>query len=622
MRMNHVKFSAYIPLIILSCLGVHHVQAVSFAGGSIASSGVYELTNDIVYTGTATNTAITINANNVTLDLKDHVIRGGTMGIHVLSGVQNITIKNGTIRDMEMHGVFLYDASFVELENVVVLECQQGFLLNKATEIRAADCVAAFNQEAGFSLVQSTTNVFETCKAVGNGQTGWSDAYGFVASGGGYNTFDRCLAQHTQTNGILESDLAAGFMLKNGERGSKILNCTSECTRANRPGSAKVYGIAYLNSDGEESVASVPLYSVSFNAFGDRLATGGQTRTDGKEVVVYSFNGSTLIPKAYAAHGAQVNSVAFNLPGDRLAIGGQAGAQGKEVSIYAYNGNTLILVDSASHGATVNSVSFDVKGSRLVIGGETAPDGKEIRIYAFNGSQLTLKDSASHGARVKSVSVDYDGTRIAVGGEQGTLGNEVSLYTFDGTSLSLSGTASHGATVNAAGITRYPFDANRSGVIIGGQTAPDGKEIRGIMFDGQSFIPMVHQSHGAAVHAVTMGRFIVIAGETSSGDNKNIRAYDIGNEFMFERLNANHGAKVRSISFNEDMRSMRLAIAGDTSLTDGKELRIYTHLPGSPTLIELASMYNGEAASGESGDCIILNNIVHGTTGGSEAIGI
>ncbi len=82
---------------------------------TINASGIYCLTGDLT-TGMTTGTAITINANNVTLDLNGYKLGGQAAGIATQTiGIsslnrKNITLTNGTIRGFYL-GVSLHDDS-------------------------------------------------------------------------------------------------------------------------------------------------------------------------------------------------------------------------------------------------------------------------------------------------------------------------------------------------------------------------------------------------------------------------------------------------------------------------------------------------------------------------------
>jgi parallel beta-helix repeat protein len=85
--------------------------AISSVPHTINSSGSYYLTNDL-QTSSANSDAIHINADNVTLDLMGFSLigRGSGTGIGILiSGQQNVEIRNGTIRDFGGDGIYEND---------------------------------------------------------------------------------------------------------------------------------------------------------------------------------------------------------------------------------------------------------------------------------------------------------------------------------------------------------------------------------------------------------------------------------------------------------------------------------------------------------------------------------
>ncbi len=93
---------------------------------TISSSGSYIVVDDLSTTATNTN-GITIDADNVTLDLNGHAIIGpgkaaGTSGAGIdVAGTQyNIAIRNGTVRDWRWDGV---DAGSANNSQFEALRC-------------------------------------------------------------------------------------------------------------------------------------------------------------------------------------------------------------------------------------------------------------------------------------------------------------------------------------------------------------------------------------------------------------------------------------------------------------------------------------------------------------------
>ena len=144
----------------------------------ITQPGLYSLGGNLAYGGVGN--AITIDADNVTLDLRGYEIDGTGAtgsGVFIAGGRTNTAIRNGTIRNFGRHGVGL-DLDF--------------FPFPSHTEVRGVR--ALDNSFAGFSLgLESSAH---DCRALGNGGIGISLA-GVVS---------RCVASRNGGHGIMVGD--------------------------------------------------------------------------------------------------------------------------------------------------------------------------------------------------------------------------------------------------------------------------------------------------------------------------------------------------------------------------------------------------------------------------------
>ncbi len=91
---------------------------------TIGSPGSYRLTGELSVSG-ANETVVAITTSDVTLDLNGFTIRclflftpcagnGSGNGIRASAGTSNVTIRNGTVRDMGASGLFLEERARVE----------------------------------------------------------------------------------------------------------------------------------------------------------------------------------------------------------------------------------------------------------------------------------------------------------------------------------------------------------------------------------------------------------------------------------------------------------------------------------------------------------------------------
>jgi hypothetical protein len=122
---------------------------ISFpACGTINNSGSYALTGNL----SATGTCITVDADDVTIDLKGFTISGNGTGTGIFSPVgfpshTNLSILNGTIKGFGT-GIFV-DGTGLSVENVRVLSNQSTGIAGPACTIR--NNTVRFNQGTGIS---------------------------------------------------------------------------------------------------------------------------------------------------------------------------------------------------------------------------------------------------------------------------------------------------------------------------------------------------------------------------------------------------------------------------------------------------------------------------------------
>ncbi len=270
---------------------------------TITASGPYCLAQDIQGT-------ITIDADNVMLDLNCYAITNASYGIVINDNYSDITMQNGTVGGgtsttqvgisvgsgcsrISMKDINVVDCELVAMDfsgissspiktiditrcciensgmgiqtdNVqggLIRQCSMsynitGMYFDESEKLVVEDCHSFANERAGFELKISSNNFFRNCKAIKNGETGSDNGFGFVASDGFCNTFQNCLAQDTKTNLTGVSKMAVGFALTGTEQQSTIVDCTSKKTQAIATGGsslAKSFGV-YLEGTTQKCV--------------------------------------------------------------------------------------------------------------------------------------------------------------------------------------------------------------------------------------------------------------------------------------------------------------------------------------------------------------------------------
>lgn len=202
---------------------------------AINQPGSYYLTRDL--SGLVAQHGITINANNVTLDLRGFSlvgVPGSFSGVFVAAGGgQNLVVQNGTVRDWGAHGVDMFDSQNSQLRDLRAftnimdgLRCGGGCLVSGCTSLgnsgdglegQGAVTVAActFSSNLGRGILATDNWAISGCTAsyntldgirVANGSTvsactaGNNGGDGIHANFG--NTITGCTARANTGDGI------------------------------------------------------------------------------------------------------------------------------------------------------------------------------------------------------------------------------------------------------------------------------------------------------------------------------------------------------------------------------------------------------------------------------------
>jgi len=148
---------------------------------TINQSGSYYLTEDVNSVGTA----ITVEVNDVTIDLMGYTIFGPDSGTNYgvcMYGRSNVEIRNGTVRNFGSCGILETGENGKEHRIIAVRVVSNGFTgisLNGASYL-VKDCTAAENAGGGISSDRGSTVTGNTCyNNAGNGaQSGERDVFG------------------------------------------------------------------------------------------------------------------------------------------------------------------------------------------------------------------------------------------------------------------------------------------------------------------------------------------------------------------------------------------------------------------------------------------------------------
>jgi len=189
-------------------------------------------------TGVSGTNGITINSDNVTVDLAGHALVGvvGSLdGIHVSATCRNICVRNGKVSSWGGDGVDLRFANQGQVVDVMafsngtrgiyvgndtlIQNCQVSYSGNIGIQASYScilrDCTSSYNDADGFYVFQDS--MAENCIARENG------SLGFYVS---YATLSKCLAENNEESGITASlsTISHCTVIGNGGHGISLYN--------------------------------------------------------------------------------------------------------------------------------------------------------------------------------------------------------------------------------------------------------------------------------------------------------------------------------------------------------------------------------------------------------------
>lgn len=182
------------------------IASIPPEGIIITTSGIYTLSSDIAWEAAEMDcSAITIQANNVVLEMNDHVLEVVSankqlkiQAITVLAGT-NVTVQNGTVKGPHYYGVACTSVIGLNIRNVNVIGLRYenftipkvtpcGIFVDQSTGINIVDCTVKDLQVtsascAGIQIVESVNGMVSNCLLDGfvNGD-GAAQGYSYLLS--------------------------------------------------------------------------------------------------------------------------------------------------------------------------------------------------------------------------------------------------------------------------------------------------------------------------------------------------------------------------------------------------------------------------------------------------------
>lgn len=469
------------------------------AAATISSAGIYCLANNI-------SGSITINSNNVSLDLSGHVITStAASAVNVTANRNRINITNGQVVATNGDGIRINSGdeeviirkitaqnsvrgiNITGANNIIIDQCDfvsntTGLEISSTSNaINATNCTAIDNTQAGYYLSNSTRNYIADNKALHNGSGSASNGYGFVSSGCSGNIFERNIVEYTTTNTTGWLTAAAGFALLDGENCARIINCTSSNNAV--PSITAFVNHTFTSTTGGSFTTTHTLVE-SAVPYGILLGSTLQSTNS----MLTTYTGANI---GAGATSDVVSAVGWS-PDNRFIIaGGLFPTSNRNLSLLAFdpsNSNTLITQYSLSTGGNSNdqvlAVDWSPNNKFVAIGTKHVTNTIDIQVYYYdiakNLTPLTLVSSVSTNTATANscyaVRWSPNNQYLAAGGFFGGTFSPLRIYSFN----PLSNPALINLNVTTADITStstiYSIDWSPNGnyIAVGGAITGNG----------------------------------------------------------------------------------------------------------------------------------------------------
>ncbi len=341
---------------------------------TISSSGSYYFTEDVSTSGVA----ITVNANDVTIDLAGFVLSGpggavNSYGIYI-NGRSNVEIRNGTVRDFR-YGTIEVSAS--------------------GREHRVIDVRALSNGRYGIYLTGSD-NLVKNCTASNNGNSATVDVYGIYAGSGSTVTGNTVRNNGISATGTVVYGIYAGdgSMVSGNTANDNGNLATGTVYGIYADNSCVVTGNIAYNNKGRgirTSAGSTITGNTAYNNQGDGIRASDGSTITGNTTAYNSGNGiqadSGSTVTGNTVFGNQGNGIyAGGIGDDGCTITGNTAYNNQNNGIDADNGSTITGNTVRNNNQVNASLYAGIRvGSGCLVKGNTLSYNKQNNIYVSGG---------------------------------------------------------------------------------------------------------------------------------------------------------------------------------------------------------------------------------------------
>jgi len=506
-----------VMIVALLCI-VGSVRTVTYPFTTIDTPGFYKLASNV-------SNQITISASDVTLDMNGATVSGGTNGIVINGGLQNVTLRNGVITSVSSDGIqvgagctditlkditvtnALRGMNLEQVTNALLRNCDMrqsttGIELDSCHNIVLENCTARANTHAGFDLISSTTCSLIECSALSTGDSNsdidMTTVFGFVSANGNGNIFERCIANSTMALSVTDTDsLIAGFALRGDESCTKIINSEAGNAETNVNGFTVPYGVLLEGTlDQVETVTGLldqsaspfPLLrSTDWSPDGKYNAIAGDDiNMNDQQIAIAQFNYVAqeveIITSISFDTSGNVRDARWSPDGNYIAAGlGLQSASVDSVQIVRFDrpSNSLVTIGSALDNTEgIRAVAWSPDERYLAVGGTSSTTDllHILSVDRATGRVENVAGALGTGGTFPSVdSVDWspDGKYVAIGGAAmtGGTGDQFQIFSFDRATNTL--TSEDGA-LSSAFIQRVEWSPDGKYIVAGGESITGG----------------------------------------------------------------------------------------------------------------------------------------------------
>ncbi len=327
---------------------------------SITEPNSYYLVEDIDFTDA--NHAITIECDNVTIDLMGYTLKGpdsgGYCGVY-MNGRTNVEICNGTVRDFNC-GIFEGNGTYGQDHRIIGIR-------------------ATSNGQRGIYL-EGTSHLVKDCTASDNGYSSGSNVYGIYASTGStiignivYNCGHSTTGSYCQVYGIRASKnctVTGNTVYDNGD------NATGTYVNGILAGASCTITDNTVNSNGSSAGTTVHGISAGIGSTvtGNTVYGNGYLAT-GYVYGIWADAGSTIAGNTSNYNGDSAHSYVYGIAtyigstvaGNTASNNGNS-ADGSVSGIFANEGSTITGNTACDNGdsADGNAYGIHLIGNSLV----------------------------------------------------------------------------------------------------------------------------------------------------------------------------------------------------------------------------------------------------------------